>query len=87
MDESAKNYLTNSLGIELPETRPKTAKNSQYSTKKGGLMSRTVFYFFLLYRLKLDLQLNNYQELDSKELLMIKFMVQRDLNFISEIQH
>jgi len=28
IDEGARNYLTNSLGIELPDTRPKTAKNS-----------------------------------------------------------
>ncbi|CAD8157187.1 unnamed protein product [Paramecium pentaurelia] len=42
IDDNAKNYLTNSLGIELPETRPKTAKHSQYSSKKGPLMSKTI---------------------------------------------
>ncbi|CAK62279.1 unnamed protein product (macronuclear) [Paramecium tetraurelia] len=42
IDEGARNYLTNSLGIELPDTRPKTAKNSQVQSKKGGLMSKTV---------------------------------------------
>ncbi|CAD8069030.1 unnamed protein product [Paramecium sonneborni] len=42
IDDNAKNYLTNSLGIELPETRPKTAKNSLYSTKKGPLTSKTI---------------------------------------------
>ncbi|CAK76335.1 unnamed protein product (macronuclear) [Paramecium tetraurelia] len=42
IDDNAKNYLTNQLGIELPETRPKTAKHSLYSTKKGPLTSKTI---------------------------------------------